>query len=49
VLVQLGIWFYTAFSHRFLEERQRDYFVMWSHHVATLALVHKDPCCEFLK
>ena len=36
---QLGIWFYTAFSHRFIEERRKDYFVMYSHHVMTLALV----------
>jgi ceramide synthetase len=36
---QLGIWFYTAFSHRFVEERRKDYFVMYAHHVMTVALV----------
>jgi ceramide synthetase len=38
-LAQLAVWFYTAFSHRCLEARHKDYFVMYSHHVATLALV----------
>ena len=25
---QLGVWFYTAFSHRFVEQRRKDYMVM---------------------
>jgi ceramide synthetase len=37
--VQLGIWFFTAFSHRFLEARHKDYFVMFAHHFVTLFLV----------
>ena len=38
-LLQLGIWCYTAFSHRFLEERRKDYFLMYSHHIVTLILL----------
>lgn len=30
---------FTAFSHRFLESRKKDYYVMYIHHVATIALV----------
>lgn len=30
---------YTCFSHRFIEERRKDYFVMYTHHVSTIALV----------
>jgi len=36
---QLGIWFCTAFSHRFLEARHKDYFVMYAHHAVTIFLV----------
>lgn len=36
---QLAIWMYTAYSHRFVEERRRDYVVMYLHHVVTIALV----------
>jgi ceramide synthetase len=36
---QLAVWFYTAFSHRFVEERRKDYFVMFVHHVVTLVLL----------
>jgi len=38
-LTQLAIWIYTAFSHRFIEERKKDYFVMYIHHIATILLV----------
>jgi ceramide synthetase len=34
-----AIWFYTAYSHRFVEERRRDYVVMYIHHVVTIALL----------
>eukprot|EP01029_Cantina_marsupialis_P006233 TRINITY_DN167_c0_g1_i1.p1 TRINITY_DN167_c0_g1~~TRINITY_DN167_c0_g1_i1.p1 ORF type:complete len:337 (-),score=60.37 TRINITY_DN167_c0_g1_i1:169-1179(-) len=37
--LQLGIWVYTAFSHRFLEPRRKDYFVMYVHHIVTIGLV----------
>lgn len=38
-LVQLSIWLTTAISHRFFEARHKDYFVMYSHHVATITLI----------
>lgn len=34
-----AIWIYTAFSCKFLEEIRKDYFVMMTHHVVTIALV----------
>merc|ERR1712226_2799 len=38
-LIQMGIWIWTAFSHRFLEARHKDYFVMYAHHIVTLLLI----------
>lgn len=38
-LSQLGIWCWTAVSHRFLEARHKDYFVMYVHHILTLLLL----------
>merc|ERR1712176_325185 len=38
-VAQLSIWFVTAFSHKFIEAKHKDYFVMYGHHVATLGLV----------
>jgi len=38
-LGQLAVWFVTAFSHKFVEAKHNDYFVMYGHHVATLGLV----------
>jgi ceramide synthetase len=38
-ITQLAIWIYTAFSCKFLEEIRKDYFVMMTHHVVTIALV----------
>lgn len=38
-LAQLAVWFVTAFSHKFIEAKHNDYFLMYSHHVATLGLV----------
>ena len=39
---QVSVWIYTAFSHRFLEgkeDRRSDYYVMYIHHVFTIALL----------
>lgn len=33
------MWIYTCVVHRFFDERRKDYFVMYVHHVATIALV----------
>lgn len=38
-LAQLAVWFVTAFSHKFIEAKHNDYFLMYSHHVVTLGLV----------
>ncbi|ETV82902.1 hypothetical protein H257_04675 [Aphanomyces astaci] len=38
-ITQLAIWVYTAFSCKFLEEVRKDYLIMMSHHVVTIALV----------
>jgi ceramide synthetase len=38
-VLQMAIWIDTCFGHRFLEERHKDYFVMYLHHVVTIALV----------
>jgi len=38
-LGQFGIYFALAYMHRFVDARHNDYFVMFSHHVATLLLV----------
>jgi ceramide synthetase len=38
-IVQLAIWFYTAFSHRFMDGRHKDYLAMFTHHIATIILV----------
>jgi hypothetical protein len=38
-ITQLAIWIYTCFIHRFLDERRKDYFVMYTHHIVTIALV----------
>ncbi|KAF0710078.1 hypothetical protein AaE_012663 [Aphanomyces astaci] len=39
VIRAAAIWVYTAFSCKFLEEVRKDYLVMMSHHVVTIALV----------
>ncbi|KAI9907853.1 hypothetical protein PsorP6_004100 [Peronosclerospora sorghi] len=38
-MTQMAIWVFTAFSCKFLEEIRRDYLVMMTHHVVTIALV----------
>jgi hypothetical protein len=38
-LIQLAIWITMGFYHRFVEERKKDYAVMFIHHIATIILV----------
>ena len=38
-MLQMAIWIDTCFGHRFLEERHKDYLLMYLHHVVTIALV----------
>lgn len=40
-LAQLAIWVYTCLVHRFWDERRKDYFVMYVHHIVTIMLVGK--------
>jgi len=42
-MAQLAVWMYTCFIHRFVDERRKDYYVMYLHHVVTIALV--GSCC----
>jgi hypothetical protein len=37
--VQLGIYAFMSFSHRFLEARHKDYFMMLIHHIVTMCLL----------
>jgi hypothetical protein len=37
-----AIWVYTCIIHRFFDERKRDYFVLYLHHIVTIALVGKN-------
>jgi len=39
VYVVQAIWVYTCFIHRFFDERRKDYFVMFLHHIVTIMLV----------
>jgi TLC domain len=38
-LTQLAVWVYTCIIHRFFDERRKDYFVMYVHHIVTIMLV----------
>ena len=37
--LQLAIWIVTCFQHRFVDEHRKDYFLMYTHHLVTIALV----------
>ncbi|CAI5712039.1 unnamed protein product [Hyaloperonospora brassicae] len=47
-VTQLAIWIFTAFSCKFLEEIRKDYLVMMTHHVITIALVTWSYAVGFL-
>eukprot|EP00299_Pterocystis_sp_00344_P019273 c9580_g1_i1.p1 GENE.c9580_g1_i1~~c9580_g1_i1.p1 ORF type:complete len:353 (+),score=72.25 c9580_g1_i1:38-1096(+) len=38
-VIQSAIWIVTGLSHRFVEEHHKDYYVMYFHHIVTLAVV----------
>ena len=38
-LAQLVVWVYTCAAHRYLDERRRDYYVLYAHHLVTILLV----------
>eukprot|EP00040_Diaphanoeca_grandis_P040884 m.262236 g.262236 ORF g.262236 m.262236 type:complete len:339 (+) comp44832_c0_seq1:145-1161(+) len=48
-LVQLAIWMVTGLSHRFLEARHKDYFVMYTHHIATVSVIGLSWCFGVLR
>ena len=48
-LMQMGIWIVTALSHRFVEERHKDYVLMFSHHIVTIMLVWLSYTYGFLR
>jgi len=37
--LQIAIWIATGFGHRFIEERRKDYVVMFIHHIMTILLL----------
>jgi TLC domain len=45
----LTVWIYTCIVHRFFDERRKDYFVMYFHHIITIALVGCSFSCEYLR
>jgi len=38
-LIQLGVRIWSSFSHRFIEAKHKDYFLMFTHHVVTISLL----------
>ena len=48
-LVQLAIWIDTCFSHRFIEERHKDYVMMYLHHIVTIMLVWGSYSYNYLR
>jgi len=48
-LSQMGVWAWTAVSHRFFEARHKDYYVMYIHHILTLLLMLGSYCYGFSK
>ena len=37
--IQLSVWIATAFSHVYLDQKHKDYYVMYLHHIVTIFLV----------
>ena len=37
--LQMSIWLVTCYFHRFVQERNKDYFTVYLHHLATIGLV----------
>jgi hypothetical protein len=48
-ITQLAVWIYTCFIHRFVDERRKDYFVMYTHHLVTIALVGMSWAVGYLR
>jgi len=48
-LIQLAIWIDTCFSHKFIEERHKDYVMMYVHHIVTIILVAGSYSYNYLR
>ena len=48
-LIQLAIWIDTCFSHCFIEERHKDYVMMYLHHIVTIMLVWGSYSYNYLR
>lgn len=48
-IAQLCVWIYTCVIHRFFDERRRDYFMMYLHHLITIALVGMSWYANYLR
>ena len=48
-LIQLAIWIDTCFSHKFVEERHKDYVMMYVHHIVTIVLVAGSYSFNYLR
>lgn len=46
-VIQIAIWFYTAYSHRFLEAKHKDYLMMFVHHFITSLLCYMSLVWNF--
>lgn len=46
-VMQLAIWVGTCISHRWFEELHKDYYVMYIHHLVTIALLLGSWRCNF--
>lgn len=48
-IVQLAIWVVTCFCHRFVDKPNKDYYVMYIHHLVTIAIVLYSLSNGFMK
>ena len=48
-LLQIAIWIVTCVQHRFIEERHKDYVMMYVHHICTIGLVGGSYYCNYLR
>jgi hypothetical protein len=48
-LLQMAVWIVTCASHRFLEERHKDYFMMYAHHLVTIGLVWSSYSMNYVR
>jgi hypothetical protein len=44
-----AVWIYTCIVHRFFDERRKDYFVLYVHHIVTIMLVAASLSAGYLR